>query len=86
MIIVFYNEAWSTLTRSIHSIINRSPRELLEEIILVDDYSERDFLREKLDRYVADLPVPVHIVRHAKREGLIRARLNGASRARGEGI
>jgi len=84
VIIVFHNEAWSTLIRSIHSIINRSPRELLEEIILVDDCSEKDFLREKLEEYVAQLSVPVHIIRHAKREGLIRARLNGAEKAKGE--
>ncbi|XP_014475304.1 PREDICTED: polypeptide N-acetylgalactosaminyltransferase 1-like [Dinoponera quadriceps] len=84
IIIVFHNEAWSTLLRTVHSVVNRSPRELLEEIILVDDNSEREFLKNPLDEYVKKLSVPTKVVRSNERIGLIKARLLGANDAKGE--
>ena len=86
IVIVFHNEAWTTLLRSLHSILNRSPLELIKEIILVDDASsgpDHLHLGEQLEQYVARLPVPVHIIRSSERIGLIRARLLGADAATG---
>ncbi|XP_066992497.1 polypeptide N-acetylgalactosaminyltransferase 5 [Anabrus simplex] len=86
IVIVFHNEAWSTLMRTIWSAINRSPHPLLKEIILVDDASERDYLGKRLEDYVAKLPIPVHVFRTEKRSGLIRARLLGAKHVQGQVI
>lgn len=86
IVIVFHNEAWSTLLRTVWSVINRSPRALLKEIILVDDASERDYLGTKLEDYVATLPVKTFVLRTYKRSGLIRARLLGAKHVTGDVI
>ncbi|CAI5762460.1 Hypothetical predicted protein [Podarcis lilfordi] len=86
VVIVFHNEAWSTLLRTIYSVINRSPHYLLSEIILVDDASERDFLKVPLENYVKSLQVPVKIIRMEQRSGLIRARLRGAAASKGQVI
>ncbi|XP_034097987.1 polypeptide N-acetylgalactosaminyltransferase 5 isoform X2 [Drosophila sulfurigaster albostrigata] len=86
IVIVFHNEAWTTLLRTVWSVINRSPRSLLKEIILVDDASERDFLGKQLEDYVAQLPVRTFVLRTEKRSGLIRARLLGAEHVTGEVI
>ncbi|XP_077348071.1 polypeptide N-acetylgalactosaminyltransferase 12 [Lithobates pipiens] len=83
VIIAFYNEAWSTLLRTVHSVLETSPDILLEDIILVDDYSEKEHLKERLQEYVSKLK-KVRLIRANKREGLVRARLLGASQAKGE--
>jgi len=86
VVIVFHNEAWTTLLRTVHSIINRSPRELVQEIILVDDASEQEHLGKQLEEYVAKLPVSTRVLRTGTRSGLIRARLLGAKEVRGSVI
>ncbi|MBN3323970.1 GALT5 acetylgalactosaminyltransferase, partial [Atractosteus spatula] len=83
VIFCFVDEVWSTLLRSVHSVLNRSPPHLLKEIILVDDFSTKDNLKEKLDKYMSQFP-KVRIIRLKERQGLIRARLAGAAVATGE--
>ena len=83
VVIVFHNEAWSTLIRTIWSVINHSPPSLLKEIVLVDDASFREFLKEPLEEYIKKLPVPVLLERMGNRSGLVQSRLKGASVASG---
>jgi polypeptide N-acetylgalactosaminyltransferase len=86
VIIPFYNEHLSTLLRSVYSILNRSPHELLEEIILADDLSDKSFLGSELDDYIAKHwpDGRVKVVRTKERQGLIRARLMGARVAKSQ--
>lgn len=75
------------LLRTIHSVYNRSPRELLKEIILVDDASTKAELKQPLDDYVLkNFDGRVKIRRLEQREGLIVARMEGAKVATGEVI
>ncbi|GCB74413.1 polypeptide N-acetylgalactosaminyltransferase 6-like [Scyliorhinus torazame] len=83
VIIVFHNEAWSTLLRTVYSVMHTSPAILLKEILLVDDASTDDYLKEQLDEYVKQFRI-VKVVRQVERTGLITARLLGASVATGE--
>uniref|UniRef100_A0A3B4YCE6 Polypeptide N-acetylgalactosaminyltransferase n=1 Tax=Seriola lalandi dorsalis TaxID=1841481 RepID=A0A3B4YCE6_SERLL len=81
IVFIFVNEALSVILRSIHSAINRTPSHLLKEIILVDDNSNNNELKEKLQDFVSETnsqrPGFIKMVRHAKQEGLIRSRVSG---------
>nr|XP_002124597.3 polypeptide N-acetylgalactosaminyltransferase 4 [Ciona intestinalis] len=85
VIIVFYNEGWSTLLRTIYSVLHNTPDILLTEIILVDDGSSIQNLGKQLHDYVIKLP-KIKLIRTARREGLMRARLLGLAQAVGEVI
>ena len=85
VIFVFFNEPASPLYRSIHSVLDRSPPDLLHEIILVDDGSDAEWLKKPLEDYIALLP-KVRLVRMEKRLGLMATRVMGAKVATGETV
>ncbi|XP_014663648.1 PREDICTED: polypeptide N-acetylgalactosaminyltransferase 11-like [Priapulus caudatus] len=83
VIVCFYNEAMSTLLRTVHTVLRRTPAHLLREVILVDDNSDLEHLKADLEQHISRLP-KVNLMRTGKREGLIRARIFGADHALGE--
>ena len=72
---------------------------MLKEVILLDDFSQRgttvttikifdfemlDELKGKLDEHVKQFQGKVRIVRKTERQGLIRAKIEGAKEAKGD--
>lgn len=82
IVITLYNEEWTLLMRTIHSIVNRSPSELIEEIVLSDDASDRPEMLGQLDDYVAKHP-KIRIIRSPVRHGVMQTRMLGAINAKG---
>lgn len=80
IIIIFYNEQLSTLLRSIHSVLNRTPRNILHEIILVDDGSDENapwlLYKQSLEQHIQLLP-KTYLVKLTERNGLMFARNTG---------
>ncbi|XP_068944529.1 polypeptide N-acetylgalactosaminyltransferase 15 [Petaurus breviceps papuanus] len=83
VIICFHDEAWSTLLRTVHSVLDTTPRPFLKEIILVDDLSQQGHLKSALSDHVAQLD-GVKLLRSNKRVGVIKGRMLGAARAAGD--
>eukprot|EP00040_Diaphanoeca_grandis_P020815 m.110678 g.110678 ORF g.110678 m.110678 type:complete len:657 (-) comp28060_c0_seq1:214-2184(-) len=83
VVIVFYNEARSTLLRTAWSVIDRTPPNLLKEVILVDDGSDKPHLKEALDLEVESMP-KTHVLHVKERGGLIRAKVHGVENSTAE--
>jgi len=83
VVVIFHNEHLSLILRTLHSICNRSPPELLDEIILVNDASTKDYaeLKEYLKFHFYG---KVKYLELPERVGLIVARMEGAKAATSE--
>lgn len=82
VVLIYLNEALSVLKRAIRSIVNRTPKHLLKEIIMVDDNSSNDDLKEPLDQYIKAIEkenpsLKFVRVRHNEQRGLAYARASG---------
>ncbi|TNN85070.1 putative polypeptide N-acetylgalactosaminyltransferase 8 [Liparis tanakae] len=82
VVLIYLNEALSVVKRAIRSLIDRTPKNLLKEIILVDDNSSHDDLKEDLDAYVKMIEkqnpnILITRVRHSEQRGLAAARVSG---------
>nr|CAB3248256.1 N-acetylgalactosaminyltransferase 7-like [Phallusia mammillata] len=84
VIVVFHNEGWSPLVRTVHNVINNTPKEYLHEIVMIDDGSHKDHLGSKLEDYLKRFNGIVKLFRNSRREGLIRARSIGAKKSSGQ--
>ncbi|XP_047658189.1 probable polypeptide N-acetylgalactosaminyltransferase 8 [Tachysurus fulvidraco] len=88
VVLIYLNEALSVIKRAIHSIIERTPAHLLKEIILVDDYSTNDDLKENLSKFIDQVhqqrPGLLKKVSHKQRLGLAQARISGWKAAVGD--
>ncbi len=85
IIICFYREDLSVLLRTVHSVVNRSPKSCLHEVILVNDKSDIDIASNITEHLQAQkLTHLVKLVTAPERLGLIRARIFGAKKATGQ--
>ncbi|ESO97702.1 hypothetical protein LOTGIDRAFT_104326 [Lottia gigantea] len=85
VVICFLNEAFSALIRTIHSVINRTPSELLKEIIIIDDFSSFEDLKGHLGTHLKiKYYKKVILLRNPVRKGLIMSRIIGSRHATAE--
>ncbi|XP_042560134.1 probable polypeptide N-acetylgalactosaminyltransferase 8 [Clupea harengus] len=87
-VLIYLDEALSIIKRAVYSIINRTPPHLLRDIVLVDDHSSNDDLKDQLDAFVNLIQVTrpglIKRVKHSEQLGLSQARISGWKAATGD--
>lgn len=88
VIVTLQNEQSGMLTLTVHSIVARTPPELLTEIIIVDDNGDEEKIRRHSvnETELEELQkIPkVSFIRNSEREGVARSRMRGAKKASGD--
>eukprot|EP00957_Ditylum_brightwellii_P150329 11447588-Ditylum_brightwellii.AAC.1 len=87
VIVPVLNEETGMLSMTIHSILARTPPELLREIIIVDDSGADHTLDNANEEEIAELALlspKVKVVHNAERIGCAKSRMVGANMAEGE--
>ncbi|XP_061922720.1 probable polypeptide N-acetylgalactosaminyltransferase 8 [Entelurus aequoreus] len=88
VVLIYLDEALSIIKRAIRSIIDKTPARLLKDIILVDDHSTNEDLKEKLEAYINVIHEErqglIKRVQHTEQLGLTQARLSGWKVATGD--
>jgi len=85
VIICYHNEAKSTLFRTIYSIFDRTPDELIKDVIVLEDFSNEGILHDEVSEHFNTKKfAKVKSFRTKMRQGLIRGRLQAAKKATGE--
>lgn len=89
VVFVMYNEPLSPLLRSVYSVLDRTPPQLLREVIIVDDGSDAEApwlaVGGEFETHLSYLP-KVKLCRLKGRNGLMRARNVGISLAVGDTV
>uniref|UniRef100_A0A3B3H5Z9 Polypeptide N-acetylgalactosaminyltransferase n=1 Tax=Oryzias latipes TaxID=8090 RepID=A0A3B3H5Z9_ORYLA len=83
VVICFHEEPWSTLMRTVHSVLDTSPRQYLQEVLLVDDLSQNRHLKARLGSYVSGLD-GVRLIHSTRRLGVGGCRTMAAAKAKGQ--
>nr|XP_040575982.1 polypeptide N-acetylgalactosaminyltransferase 35A-like [Lepeophtheirus salmonis] len=86
IVICYFREDLSTLLRTIHTVVKRSPANLLKEVIVVNDHSDIDIFDKLIENVNKEshLIQKVRFVTPPERFGLIRARIFGSTYATGD--
>ena len=86
IVIIFCNELLSYVLRTIWSILNQTRKDLIHEIILVDDGSNDTEIIHALPWYIRNKlqNENIHLIRNPTQKHLVEARLVGARSATGE--